>query len=591
MDNEGSWLCVLDWDDGTRKYQEHQWSEGIPDPVAKQLNNCTKKGRRVTNVAWGEDGSWFVKGEKYDGSGSYWWGAGEHQDIFESSTRVAFGNYGSSVFVVYGEIGFMSVGIPQELLDRAHTVHKQGKMFESVCLKSDGEGWWVRDICGCEWDDLPLPLGDELQTKKQDLQVVSSSSGWVVIRANQFLTSQGVPAELTKVLASFYSNQRSQRQRRDQEITSFRARRGEQQRLNRDREAQQHRIRDEAHRRSMLAKQEAEELITVEVAREARDSQASAVRYLRAARELASNFGFQEIAFNEGSRLVSFLSTMGSTRINVYYTTRTVGTCLPHPSREHPTQLFRRDVSLELLGDIFKQPRVHTGSGYFRRDRMPRRVGPGSAADVSMLGRMDELVGEELAVRDERAAIFVELQRGLGFQASASYCRVSAARRLVTSGIKRGTETGTSLDEIASGGSQDGLTADLSSMEAVRATIIVGSGGSLGVATAGKGSFQITQCDESSGVRIGDHLFGMKVPIRNREHFSAAKAPCGGRAIIISVLRSGLCLDVTAFPLANGVTGITNTKEALITGFANPSPVINTLPMIFLLLNIHFTSL
>jgi hypothetical protein len=193
---------------------------------------------------------------------------------------------------------------------------------------------------------------------------------------------------------------------------------------------------------------------------------------------------------------------------------------------------------------------------------------------------MDELVGEELAVRDERAAFFVELQRGLGFDASASYCRVVAARRLVASQIKSGIETGTSLAEIASGGSRDGLTADFSYMKAVGVTIIVDSGGSLGVATTGNGSFEITQCDASSVVRVDDHLFGMMVPIRNREHFSAAKAPCGGRAII-SVLRSRLSLDVTAFPLANGVSGVTFTKDALITGFGNSSPVIDTLPPIF----------
>jgi hypothetical protein len=53
--------------------------------------------------------------------------------------------------------------------------------------------------------------------------------------------------------------------------------------------------------------------------------------------------GMEEIAFNEQSRLLSFRS--GEVRINVYNTTRTVGTALSHP-RHGKTQLFRRDCDV-----------------------------------------------------------------------------------------------------------------------------------------------------------------------------------------------------------------------------------------------------
>lgn len=72
-----------------------------------------------------------------------------------------------------------------------------------------------------------------------------------------------------------------------------------------------------------------------------------------------------EIAFTPASRLISFKS-FGGTRINVYYTTRTVGTAIDHPF-QGKTQLFRRNCSASELLEIFKNPRVHTGRGYKRR--------------------------------------------------------------------------------------------------------------------------------------------------------------------------------------------------------------------------------
>ena len=53
-------------------------------------------------------------------------------------------------------------------------------------------------------------------------------------------------------------------------------------------------------------------------------------------------------------------------RVNVYYTTGTVGTCVDHP-KQSKTQLFRRNQTLAGLSDIFNNPRVHTGVGYHRR--------------------------------------------------------------------------------------------------------------------------------------------------------------------------------------------------------------------------------
>jgi len=76
--------------------------------------------------------------------------------------------------------------------------------------------------------------------------------------------------------------------------------------------------------------------------------------------------GLEEISCKD-SNMVSFAprgSEAGSfKRLNVYYTTGTVGTCLIHP-RQGKTQLIRRKVGLPLLHELMRDPRTHTGIGY-----------------------------------------------------------------------------------------------------------------------------------------------------------------------------------------------------------------------------------
>ncbi|KAI8465847.1 MAG: hypothetical protein J3K34DRAFT_435653 [Monoraphidium minutum] len=86
-------------------------------------------------------------------------------------------------------------------------------------------------------------------------------------------------------------------------------------------------------------------------------------------RVLAAHWGWAEAAHNAESRVLGF--TRGGMRVNVYYSTGTVGTCLDHP-RRGKTQLFRRGQSLETLSAIFEDPRVHTGAGYYRRHSAAR---------------------------------------------------------------------------------------------------------------------------------------------------------------------------------------------------------------------------
>ena len=47
-------------------------------------------------------------------------------------------------------------------------------------------------------------------------------------------------------------------------------------------------------------------------------------------------------------------------RLNFWLTTGSVGSYLCHPTKRK-TQLFRKDISIELCEEIFKNPRIHTG--------------------------------------------------------------------------------------------------------------------------------------------------------------------------------------------------------------------------------------
>lgn len=79
---------------------------------------------------------------------------------------------------------------------------------------------------------------------------------------------------------------------------------------------------------------------------------------------IAKAESFFKIDFQEQIGMVSYSD--GSTRINIYLTKMTVATCLNHP-KKGATQLFRKNVNIDILKDIFNYPRKHTGKGYYKR--------------------------------------------------------------------------------------------------------------------------------------------------------------------------------------------------------------------------------
>jgi len=107
-----------------------------------------------------------------------------------------------------------------------------------------------------------------------------------------------------------------------------------------------------------------------------------AERQLEDVREMAWNNNLKKIYFNLRSKVISFApfdyqawGVRG--RMNVYFSTGTVGTCLYH-HRQGRTQLYRRDVSPSTLEGLMRNPRLHTGVGYYRIVQIPRDRDPSS---------------------------------------------------------------------------------------------------------------------------------------------------------------------------------------------------------------------
>lgn len=101
---------------------------------------------------------------------------------------------------------------------------------------------------------------------------------------------------------------------------------------------------------------------------------------------IAKKYNYTEISHNANSRVISFRK--GTSRINVYYTTGTVGTCLNHPTKGK-TQLFRRNVTLAQLDTIFANPRTHTGKGYYQRSKASQEWKSGTEFMTDMARRWE----------------------------------------------------------------------------------------------------------------------------------------------------------------------------------------------------------
>lgn len=85
-----------------------------------------------------------------------------------------------------------------------------------------------------------------------------------------------------------------------------------------------------------------------------------------AVRRLAKKHGWTEEVAKDTNVLIFSRYFEGHQQVNVWWRTGTVATSLKHPNKGK-TQLYRRNVSMQMMLEIFKNPRVHTDLGYYTK--------------------------------------------------------------------------------------------------------------------------------------------------------------------------------------------------------------------------------
>mmetsp|Transcript_32328 Transcript_32328/g.67815 ORF Transcript_32328/g.67815 Transcript_32328/m.67815 type:complete len:442 (+) Transcript_32328:93-1418(+) len=227
-DDGNEWLLLIDHDNGDSKWQMTDW-KGIPNAVAKQLNNCTEKGRDIKAVDFGPDGAWFINGVKPDGSGNHlWWGnaGAAEEDIKEMisslhSPQASFGTspYGAKTFaIVQGSDGYaISGNLHEGLKKRVAKIHKKNKKINFVRLFDDGQ-FFISDDEGEQWLFPDKNLARALEKNIAKEVAVAGDGSWVVIYENKYVSSVGVDKKLDKKLSKFFSDQRRWGKERRQEI-------------------------------------------------------------------------------------------------------------------------------------------------------------------------------------------------------------------------------------------------------------------------------------------------------------------------------------------------------------------------------------
>lgn len=222
-----SWCFIFQLDDGeSPERQIVFWGGGIPGGLAKQINNCSAKGRVVTAFAFGGHADWFCTGQYRDGSGSHsWW----HVDSprFSSELKASSGLRCVSLapdasgrrILVDGDAGYYAEGVDSAFLRELDKVHaRSGKFkrvallpFDSAYLEHDqGVGWWLSDaVLG--------HLQVELESGPGSIRGVTAcaeTGQWIVVYDRRFVMSAGVPSELSRQLASAFKQQNSAIERR-----------------------------------------------------------------------------------------------------------------------------------------------------------------------------------------------------------------------------------------------------------------------------------------------------------------------------------------------------------------------------------------
>jgi hypothetical protein len=93
-------------------------------------------------------------------------------------------------------------------------------------------------------------------------------------------------------------------------------------------------------------------------------SKATINQIMQAVMKIAFYYGWDYIDYQDDIEMISY--SREDCRMNIYLTTMTVATALNHPYKGK-TQLFRKNVSLNLLEKLMMYPRLHTKKGYYTK--------------------------------------------------------------------------------------------------------------------------------------------------------------------------------------------------------------------------------
>ncbi len=85
--------------------------------------------------------------------------------------------------------------------------------------------------------------------------------------------------------------------------------------------------------------------------------------------EIAAKYGWRIKEFQPNISLAIYVKAIENfdCKINIYLTTMSVTTYINHP-KKGKGQLYRKNIKYDLLDKIFKNPRQHTGKGYYKKD-------------------------------------------------------------------------------------------------------------------------------------------------------------------------------------------------------------------------------
>jgi len=222
-DTGDEWLLVLNEDDGDKEWQTVHMN-CVPEDVATQMDNCSNRGRYVTEVDFGPTGAWYIRGKKRDNTGGHsWWGETEaFTDIKTSDQlKVSFGSDSDgreTYALLFGQNEcVLSSNLNEDLEERIEHLQSQNKAIKFIRLFADDD-YFISDDEGTDWL-VGSYLHDELceDGKVEDIAIAKDGE-WVLIRPDRFESTDGMDASLDELLKQFYSRQKKWVKWREKEI-------------------------------------------------------------------------------------------------------------------------------------------------------------------------------------------------------------------------------------------------------------------------------------------------------------------------------------------------------------------------------------